>query len=90
MFEGRHGDPNIFFTFEFPEDKTKAGDLYLASVVLELKEDPRKKGVFVIGSPEPWNADSKDADKLISEAQLPASGLPPVKANFHRAKPFHH
>ncbi|MBT4484158.1 MAG: hypothetical protein HOC71_10850, partial [Candidatus Latescibacteria bacterium] len=67
MFEGRHGDPGIF-TFGFPEDKVKKGDLYLAGIVGELKEDPRNKGVFVIGGPAPWCAETEDAAKLLSEA----------------------
>ena len=67
MFEGRHADTDIF-TFEFPEDKVKKGDLYLAGIVGELKEDPRKKGVFVIGGPAPWCAETEDAEEMLSEA----------------------
>ena len=67
MFEGRHGDPDLF-TYGFPENDVKAGDLYLAGIVDELKGDPREKGVFVIGGTAPWCAETEDADRLLSEA----------------------
>ncbi|MFC1607976.1 hypothetical protein ACFL47_08400 [Candidatus Latescibacterota bacterium] len=67
MFEGRHGDPGLF-TFGYPEDTAKSGDLLLGSLVGELKGDPRDKGVFVIGGPAPWCAETIDADKLLSDA----------------------
>ena len=67
MFEGRHGDPDLF-SFGFPENEVKKGDLYLGGIVGELKRYPREKGVFVIGGPAPWCAETVDADELVCDA----------------------
>jgi len=64
MFEGRHGDTDIF-TMSYPADKAKKGDLYLAGIIGVI-EDPRKKEVFVIGGTAPWCGETATPE-LLSE-----------------------
>jgi len=65
MYTDRPGDTDIF-TAGYPEDQVKKGDLLLGGIIARVIEDPRKKGVFFIGSPVPWCGDTPDAH-LISE-----------------------
>lgn len=65
MYPDRHGDTEIF-TPGYPDDQAKKGDLLLGGIIARKIEDPRKKGVFVIGSAVPWCGDTPDAH-LISE-----------------------
>ena len=65
MYTDRPGDTDIF-TVGYPEDKVKKGDLLLGGIIARVIDDPRKKGVFLIGSPVPWCGDTPDAH-LISE-----------------------
>ena len=70
MFPGRHGNPEIFtlgYTMGSPNVKPKDGDLLLVNVLREPLEDPRRKGIFVIGGATPWCADT-DQTELLTEA----------------------
>ena len=67
MFPGRHGDTDIFtmgYTMGSPSVEPKAGDLLLVSVLRKPLEDPRKKGIFVIGGPTPWCGDTANTELL--------------------------
>ena len=67
MFPDRHGDTDIFtmgYTMGSPSVEPKEGDLLLVNVLREPLEDPRKKGIFVIGGPTPWCADTDRTDLL--------------------------
>jgi len=65
MYPDRPGDTEIF-TAGYPEDQAKKGDLLLGGIIARVIEDPRKKGIFLIGSPVPWCGDTPDAH-LLSE-----------------------
>ncbi len=65
MYPDRPGDTDIF-TMEYDETKAKKGDLLLGGIIARKIEDPRKKGVFVVGSAVPWCGDTPEAH-LISE-----------------------
>ncbi|MHB9030567.1 MAG: phosphoheptose isomerase family protein, partial [Candidatus Latescibacterota bacterium] len=65
MYPDRPGDAEIF-TAGYPEEQAKPGDLLLGGIIAKVIEDPRKKGVFLIGSPVPWCGDTPDAH-LLSE-----------------------
>lgn len=65
MYPDRPGDTDIF-TIGYPEDKAKKGDLLLGGIIAQKIEDPRKKGIFLVGSPVPWCGDTPDA-RLLSE-----------------------
>jgi len=70
MFPNRHGDTGIFvmgYTMGTPSVKPKKGDLLLVNVLRKPLEDPRSKGIFVIGGPTPWCADT-DQTELLTEA----------------------
>lgn len=70
MFPGRPGDTTIFtmgFTMNPPSVKPKAGDLLLINVLRQPLEDPRQKGIFVIGGPTPWCGDTEHTE-LLTEA----------------------
>jgi len=67
MFPGRHGDTDLFvmgYTMGNPTVQPKAGDLLLVNVIRSPLEDPRAKGIFVIGGPNPWCADTGQYDQL--------------------------
>ncbi len=64
-YPDRHGDTDIFTT-GYPEEEARKGDLLLGGIIARVIEDPRKKGVFLIGSPVPWCGDTPDAH-LLSE-----------------------
>ncbi|MCE5249438.1 hypothetical protein LLG96_04375 [bacterium] len=63
IFENRPGNPDIF-TSGYPADKAQNGDLLLANVFGQPFEDPRARGVFVIGGPAPWCGETPDAHLL--------------------------
>ena len=65
MYPDRPGDTDIF-TIGYPEEQAKKGDLLIAGVFGTPLNDPRKKGVYVIGSPAPWCGETPDAH-LLSE-----------------------
>jgi hypothetical protein len=72
MFPDRPGDPEIFtmgYTMGTPSVEPKAGDLLLVNVLRQPLEDPRKKGIFVIGGPTPWCADTEHTELLTEENQ---------------------
>ncbi|MBN1293596.1 MAG: hypothetical protein JXB48_17280 [Candidatus Latescibacteria bacterium] len=69
IFPGRHGDPGIL-TPGYDANKAKNGDLLLINLFGEALEDPRKKGIFVIGAQAPWCGDTPDAEKLLSKKHL--------------------
>lgn len=66
IFPGRHGNP-LLFVPGYDADKAKEGDLLLINVFGSPIDDPREKGVFVIGAPAPWCGDTPDAQELLSE-----------------------
>jgi uncharacterized phosphosugar-binding protein len=68
MYPDRPGDPEIFIT-GYPEDKVKKGDLLLGGIIARKIDDPRKKGVYVVGSPVPWCGDTPDAYLLSEQHQ---------------------
>ena len=65
MYPDRPGDPELFIS-GYPEDQAKKGDLLLGGIIARKIEDPRKKGVYLVGSPVPWCGDTPDA-YLLSE-----------------------
>ena len=70
MFPGRPGNPDIFimgYTMGKPSADPGPGDLLLVNVLRKPLEDPRKKGLFVIGGPTPWCADTARTE-LLTEA----------------------
>jgi uncharacterized phosphosugar-binding protein len=67
-FPNRHGNPDIF-TNGYDPDRAKKGDTLLMSILGRPIEDPRKKGVFVIGAPAPWSAETPNPELLIEEQQ---------------------
>ena len=70
MFPGRPGDTTIFtmgYTMNPPSVEPKSGDLLLINVLRQPLEDPRKKGIFVIGGPTPWCGDTEHTE-LLTEA----------------------
>jgi len=72
MFPDRHGDTDIFtmgYTMGSPSVEPKEGDLLLINVLRKPLEDPRKKGIFVIGGPTPWCADTNRTDLLTERNQ---------------------
>ena len=63
-FPDRPGDPKIFED-RYREEELKKGDLVLMSMVgAPLKRDLRKEGIFVIGAPAPWSAETPNAHLL--------------------------
>ena len=68
MYPDRNGDPEIFIT-GYPEDQAKKGDLLLGGIIAKKIEDPRKKGVYLVGSPVPWCGDTPDAYLLSEQHQ---------------------
>ena len=52
LFPNRHGDPGIFIN-GYDADNAKEGDTLLLSIIGRPVDDPRKKGVFIIGAPAP-------------------------------------
>lgn len=60
MFPGRHGDTDLFvmgYTMGTPAATPKQGDLLLVNVIRAPLEDPRARGIFVVGGSNPWCAD---------------------------------
>jgi uncharacterized phosphosugar-binding protein len=64
---GRNGKPEIF-TMGYDPEKTKKGDLFLASIWGGPHEDLVKKGIFVIGGPAPWGQDAKMPELIERES----------------------
>jgi hypothetical protein len=67
MFPDRTGDTDLFvmgYTMGKPAAEPKAGDLLLVNVIRAPLDDPRAKGIFVIGGPNPWCADTLQYDEL--------------------------
>ena len=72
MFPGRPGATDIFttgYTMNPPKVKPKKGDLILVNVLRKPLEDPREKGLFVIGGPTPWCADTEQTELLTERNQ---------------------
>ncbi len=72
MFPNRHGNTGIFtmgYTMGTPAVEPKSGDLLLASVLRKPLDDPRKKGLFVIGGPTPWCGDTANIELLTERNQ---------------------
>ncbi len=67
MFPNRQAEPAVFvmgYTMGNPGVEPKSGDLLLASVLRRPLEDPREKGIFVIGGPTPWCGDTENPELL--------------------------
>ena len=67
MFPERQGKTDIFtmgYTIGSPGVEPKAGDLLLVSVIRNPLDDPREKGIFVIGGPTPWCGDTANPELL--------------------------
>lgn len=67
MFPGRPGNPDLFvigYTMDPPDVEPKAGDLLLVNVLRQPLEDPREKGLFVIGGQTPWCGDTANTELL--------------------------
>lgn len=58
MFPERNGVPEII-TMGYAPEKSRKGDLFLASIWGGPHEDLVKKDIFVIGGPAPWGGDSR-------------------------------
>lgn len=69
LFPERNGDPGLFAN-SFDPEKAQKGDTLLLSMVGKPIDDPRKKGVSVIGAPAPWSAETPHPEMLIDEQQL--------------------
>jgi len=67
MFADRNGNPGIF-TMGYDPEKTKKGDLFLASIWGGPHEDLVKKDIFVIGGPAPWGMDAKLAELIVRDS----------------------
>lgn len=70
LFPDRPGDTNIFkvgYTLANPPNEPKKGDLLLLNVIRKPIDDPRAKGIFVIGGPNPWCADTEKTDLLTDD-----------------------
>ena len=70
MFPDRPGDTDIFtlgYTMGTPAVEPKKGDLLLVNVLRKPLDDPRQKGIFVIGGPTPWCGDTANTE-LLTEA----------------------
>ncbi|MBN1291133.1 MAG: hypothetical protein JXB48_04770 [Candidatus Latescibacteria bacterium] len=70
MFPDRPGDTDIFtmgYTMGTPAVEPKNGDLLLVNVLRKPLDDPRQKGIFVIGGPTPWCGDTANTE-LLTEA----------------------
>lgn len=63
MFPGRNGVPEIF-SMGYDTEKTKKGDLFLASIWGGPHDDLVKKEIFVIGGPTPWGGDAKGYEPM--------------------------
>jgi uncharacterized phosphosugar-binding protein len=68
MFPNRHGGTGIFkmgYTMGKPGAEPKEGDLLLVNVIRKPLDDPRGKGIFVIGGETPWCGDTPQTEILI-------------------------
>ena len=77
MFPDRNGNPGIF-TMGYDPQKTKKGDLFLASIWGGPHEDLVKKEIFVIGGPAPWGSDAKLSELIERDSAK------------HRLRPYSH
>lgn len=69
LFPERNGDPGLFVN-GYDQEKAKKGDKLLISILGKPMEDPRAKGISVIGAPAPWSAETLHPELLIKEQQL--------------------
>lgn len=67
MFPNRPGNPGIF-TIGYDPQKSRDGDLFLASIWGGPHEDLEKKDIFVIGGPAPWGSDAKRSDLIVRDS----------------------
>ncbi len=68
MFPDRPGDTDLFvmgYTMSKPTVEPQSGDLLLVSVLRAPLEDPRAKGIFVVGGPTPWCGDTTNPELLV-------------------------
>lgn len=67
MFPDRPAEPAVFlmgYTMGDPGVEPKSGDLLMASVLRKPLDDPRAKGIFVIGGQTPWCGDTANTELL--------------------------
>ncbi len=68
MYPDRPGDTDLFvmgYTMGKPSAEPKKGDLLFVNVIRAPLEDPRAKGLFVVGGPNPWCADTIQNSELV-------------------------
>ncbi|MBN1294625.1 MAG: hypothetical protein JXB48_22495 [Candidatus Latescibacteria bacterium] len=64
----RNGEPEIFNT-QMIVEKTKKGDLVIASGQLTSAKQLKDKGVIIIGRPSPWSGDARYPELLRDDIQ---------------------
>jgi uncharacterized phosphosugar-binding protein len=74
LFPDRPGDPGLFIN-GYTSENAKKGDTLLLSMVGSVgargpMEDPHNRGVFVIGAPAPWSAETPHPEMLTEEQQI--------------------
>ena len=70
IYPDRPGNTNIFtlgYIMATPPKPPENGDLFLVNVIRQPLEDPREKGIYVIGGPNPWCYDT-DHPELLTES----------------------
>ena len=73
LFPERPGDPGLYSN-GYTTEQAKKGDTVLLSMVGSVgargpMEDPHVRGVFVIGAPAPWSAETPHPELLTEEQQ---------------------
>ena len=74
LFPERNGEPEMF-TVTYSAEKASKGDLLLVSYYSGSMEDVVKKGVFIIGGPDPYSLDGHGVESFRSDL---------VNARFHQ------
>ncbi|MFA6470544.1 MAG: hypothetical protein WCU00_00775 [Candidatus Latescibacterota bacterium] len=74
LFPERPGDPGLFIN-GYTGVQGKKGDTLLLSMVGSVgargpMDDPHKRGIFVIGAPAPWSAETPHPELLTEEQQV--------------------
>jgi uncharacterized phosphosugar-binding protein len=73
LFPDRPGDTDLFivgYTLGTPSSQPQTGDLLLINVIRKpLDDDIGKKGIFIIGAPNPWCGDIEHSELLTDDNQ---------------------
>ncbi len=87
MFPDRPAGTNIFtmgYTMGNPGIEPKPGDLLLINVLRKPLDDPREKGIFVIGGQTPWCGDTSQTELLTERNRaLRIKPYSDIWINFH-------